>query len=603
MTVVFKYEERIDHYGTTLWCEQYASKPSFVKLWRWGVDDKIGGETLHSKPNMNRLMKTYLADGEIEVKVVRYKDVHSAFNSKGDVKEYIINNNLNESYRPQHNDDIETIELYIYDKSTLDKLFNEYNDYTVLVNKHSMNIRDGKYRDVDNFVEYDVNSEEFEFAVRRLESAYSSIVAKINHYDKTIMIYSIRLRWPTFESANSKRLNESFEDIVKEVANYVLSNNNVNGNTSIMTIDRFIRDAYFELYGEEMESDNKSLYRAIRDEIMFNILSLSESYDEDIDYEMSQFIKAVQKRRGTYSAKSYDGKLKVGDKVVVNSSKGLIDGVISDFDVNIMTGGETVEIEYWNEEKKSKWTMCGVPISRVKKVDEGLNESMHVGPMRLDDIIYALVKEYNMNWLTIDEHPEIAKFLPYSKIAKLDVNKTLESDKSSISLSISSDKKAVGLELTYINTDGKIKHIGWQDMSGDTLQNLTICLRKILNDVEVKIEKEYTKHPNANDLEYAIRDYVRRQTPRNFYLRNIVVGVKTRELTPDDKREGFTCIVDVEICPRDPQSRLSIGIDKNNCLRWTSQFAYHCQDGLSTPQHLIKWEQVEGKVATLLNSY
>lgn len=502
MTVVFKYEERIDHYGTTLWCEQYASKPSFVKLWRWGVNDKIGGDTLHSKPNMNRLMKTYLADGEIEVKVVRYKDVHSAFNSKGDVKEYIINNNLNESYRPQY-----------------------------------------------------------------------------------------------------RKINESFEDIVKEVANYVLSNNDVNGKTSVMTIDRLIKDAYFELYAEEMESDNKSLYRAIRDEIMFNIHSLSESYDEDIDYEMSQFIKAVQKRRGTYSAKSYDGKLKVGDKVVVNSSKGLIDGVISDFDVNIMTGGETVEIEYWNEEKKSKWTMCGVPISRVKKVDEGLNESMHTGPMRLDDIIYALVKEYNMNWLTINEHPEFAKFLPYSKIANLDVNKTLESNKSAISLSISSNKKVVGLELNYINTDGKLKHIGWQDMSGDTLQNLTICLRKILNDVEVKIEKEYTKHPNANELESAIRNYVRRQTPRNFYLRNIVVGVKTRELTDDDKREGFTCIVDVEICPRNPQSRLSIGIDKNNCLRWTSQFAYHCQDGLSTPQHLIKWEQVEGKVATLLNSY
>ena len=290
MTVVFKYEERIDHYGTTLWCEQYASKPSFVKLWRWGVDDKIGGDTLHSKPNMNRLMKTYLADGEIEVKVVRHKDVHSAFNSKGDVKEYIINNNLNESYRHQY-----------------------------------------------------------------------------------------------------RKINESFEDIVKEVANYVLSNNDVNGNTSVMTIDRLIKDAYFELYGEEMESDNKSLYRAIRDEIMFNIHSLSESYDEDIDYEMSQFIKAVQKRRGTYSAKSYDGKLKVGDKVVVNSSKGLIDGVISDFDVNIMTGGETVEIEYWNEEKKSKWTMCGVPISRVKKVDEGLNESSEYPLESVEETILEVV--------------------------------------------------------------------------------------------------------------------------------------------------------------------------------------------------------------------
>lgn len=503
MTVVFKYEERIDHYGTTLWCEQYSSKPSFVKLWRWGVDDKIGGDTLHSKPNMNRLMKTYLAEGEIEVKVVRYKDVHSAFNSKGDVKEYIINNNLNESYRPQY-----------------------------------------------------------------------------------------------------RKINESFEDIVKEVTNYVLSNNDVNGNTSVMTIDRLIKAAYFELYGEEMEYDNISLYRAIRDEIMFNNHSLSESYDEDIDYEMSQFIKAVQKRRGTYSAKSYDGKLKVGDKVVVNSSKGLIDGVISDFDVNIMTGGETVEIEYWNEEKKSKWTMCGVPISRVKKVNEGLNESMHVGPMRLDDIIYVLFKEYNISWLTINEHPEIAKFLPYSKIANLDVNKTLESDKTAISITSGRDAKYFGLGLQYIDKDGDLRMKDWVDMSKDTLQNLTICLRKILNDVEVKIEKEYTKHPNANELKYAIRDYVRRQTPRNFYLRNIVVGVKTRKLTTEDKREGFTCIVDIEINPDNPQQRLSIGIDKNDCLRWAWQTIYgDCKKGLDTPRHLIEWNQVEGEIATMLNSY
>ena len=388
MTVVFKYEERIDHYGTTLWCEQYASKPSFTKWWRWGLDNKVCGDMLRSKPNMNKLMKNYLGEGDIEVRTVRYNDVHSAFNSKGDVKEYIINNNLNESYRPQHNDDIETID--ITNIHQLDKIINRYNDYAVLVNKHSMNIRDGKYRDIDNFVEYDVNSKEFDFVLRRLTSSTTKIVAKINHYDKTIMIYSSRLSLPTFESAK-KRLNESFEDIVKEVANYVLSNNDVNGNTSVMIIDKLIKDAYFELYGEEMESDNKSLYRAIRDEIMFNNHSLSESYDEDIDYEMSQFIKAVQKRRGTYSAKSYDGKLKVGDKVVVNSSKGLIDGVISDFDVNIMTGGETVEIEYWNEEKKSNWTMCGVPISRVKKVDEGLNESSEYPLESVEETILEVV--------------------------------------------------------------------------------------------------------------------------------------------------------------------------------------------------------------------
>jgi hypothetical protein len=239
----------------------------------------------------------------------------------------------------------------------------------------------------------------------------------------------------------------------------------------------------------------------------------------------------------------------------------------------------------------------------MKSLKDTITEAIHKGPMPLYQIIYVLVKEYNLNWLTANEHPEISRFLPHSKIEDLDVKETLKSNKSAISISAGANEKSVGLGIKYITTDGKLKSIDWTDMSSDTLQNLTICLRKVLNDVEISIEKEYTKHPKAKDLESAIRDYVRRQTPRNFYLRNIEVGVKTRELTKDDKREGFTCIIDVEICPRDPQSRLSIGIDKNDCLRWTSQFAYHCQDGLLTPQHLIKWDQVEGKVATLLNSY
>ena len=203
----------------------------------------------------------------------------------------------------------------------------------------------------------------------------------------------------------------------------------------------------------------------------------------------------------------------------------------------------------------------------MKSLKDIITEAIHKGPIPLYEIIHVLVKEYNMRWLTAKEHPEFAKFLPYSKIEDLDVDKTLKSDKSAISISAGANEKSVGLALQYITTDGKLKSIDWPDMSGDTLQNLTICLRKILNDVEVTIEKEYTKHPKAKDLESTIRDYVRRQTPRNFYTRHIEVGVKTRELTKDDKKEGFTHIVDIEICPRDPQSRLSIGIDKNDCLR------------------------------------
>lgn len=239
----------------------------------------------------------------------------------------------------------------------------------------------------------------------------------------------------------------------------------------------------------------------------------------------------------------------------------------------------------------------------MKSLKDIITEAIHKGPMPLYEIIHVLVKEYNMNWLTAKEHPEFVKFLPYSKIEDLDVNETLKSNKSAISISAGANEKSVGLALQYITTDGKLKSIDWTSMSDGTLQNLTICLRKILNDVEVNIEKEYTKHPNYKYMEIDIKDMVNDNTPRSFYLRNIKVGTKVRELTRDDKKAGFSWIIDIEICPHDPQSRLSIGIDKNNCLRWISQFAYHCQDGLLTPQHLIKWEQVEGKVATMLQGY
>lgn len=263
MTITFNYEMYTDHYGTTLWCEEYANKPHFNKFWRWGIDEKVCGEMLNNKPNMKKLMKRYLADGEVEMEKTSYKDTKSSFRGDAKIQKRTIMNSITESY---------------------------------------------------------------------------------------------------------KRLNENFNDIVSEVTNYILSNNSINGKTSLMTIDRLIRDAYFELYGEEMEMDNRDLYRAIRDEVMFGKHSLRESYNEDLDYEMGEFIKAAQKMRGTYSAKSSNGKLKVGDRVAYERPSGWYEGVISDFSYNPMTGEETVDVDYWNEAKKSKWTMIGLPMSKVKKI-------------------------------------------------------------------------------------------------------------------------------------------------------------------------------------------------------------------------------------------
>ena len=240
----------------------------------------------------------------------------------------------------------------------------------------------------------------------------------------------------------------------------------------------------------------------------------------------------------------------------------------------------------------------------MKSLKDIITEAIHKGPMPLYEIIHVLVKEYNMNWLTAKEHPEFTKFLPYSKIEDLDVNETLKSNKSAISISAGRDVKSFGLALQYINKDGNLKSKDWVDMSKDTLQNLTICLRKILNEIDIEIEKEYTNHPNYKYLEIDIKDMVSDNIPRNFYLRNIKVGAKVRELTRDDKKAGFSWIIDIEINPDNPQQRLSIGIDKNDCLRWAWQTTYgDCKKGFNTPQHLIKWNEVNDKISTMLSSY
>ena len=105
-------------------------------------------------------------------------------------------------------------------------------------------------------------------------------------------------------------------------------------------------------------------------------------------------------------------------------------------------------------------------------------------------------------------------------------------------------------------------------------------------------------------MENEICDFVERQVPRGFNTRNIEVGIGTRELTNDDKKEGFSCIIDVEISPENPQQRLSIGIDKNDCLRYVWQTTYgDCKKGLMVPKHLILWKDVESQIATMLQSY
>lgn len=247
----------------------------------------------------------------------------------------------------------------------------------------------------------------------------------------------------------------------------------------------------------------------------------------------------------------------------------------------------------------------------MRSLKNFISEAIHQGPMRLDEIIRVLCSEYNLNWLTIKDYPEIGKFLPHSKVDDLDVAKTMGNNRCGISMSAGNSSKSIGLGIHYISTkksqysDGtKRRVLDWTDMSNDTLQNITICLRKVLNQFEEKLVKEYTKHPKAKDLRSEIKNFVSRQTPRNFYLRDIKVSVIERELTNDDKKAGFSCIVDVILCPDSPQQRLSIGIDKNDCLKYVWQTNYgECKKGLATPTQWILWKDTERQVATMLQGY
>ena len=247
----------------------------------------------------------------------------------------------------------------------------------------------------------------------------------------------------------------------------------------------------------------------------------------------------------------------------------------------------------------------------MKSLKDTILEAIHEGPMHIGDIIAVLAKDYHITWLNAKDHPEIGKFLPYSKVDDLDVAKTMADVRCGVGISAGNSPKSFGLAIHYISTeksqygDGtKRRVLDWADMSKDTLQNLVICMRKVLSQFEEKMEKEYTKHPKAKDLENEICDFVERQVPRGFNTRNIEVGIGTRELTKDDKKAGYSCIIDIEIVPHNPQQRLSIGIDKNDCLKYVWQTTYgECKKGLVTPTQWILWKDVESQIATMLQSY
>ena len=90
------------------------------------------------------------------------------------------------------------------------------------------------------------------------------------------------------------------------------------------------------------------------------------SENEELDYEMRELKKFFQKQNGKYHAKSSDGKFETGDKVIVHSKKGDIEGVIDDFGTHLMTWEETADVNYMKDGKE--YTFLGVPLSKIEKI-------------------------------------------------------------------------------------------------------------------------------------------------------------------------------------------------------------------------------------------
>lgn len=90
---------------------------------------------------------------------------------------------------------------------------------------------------------------------------------------------------------------------------------------------------------------------------------------EELDWELKQFQKAMQKQNGTYHAKSSDGNFQTGDKVIVHTKNmGDIEGVIEDFDTNIMTWEDTVDVKYFDEKRGEEMIMLSVPLTKIEKI-------------------------------------------------------------------------------------------------------------------------------------------------------------------------------------------------------------------------------------------
>ena len=97
------------------------------------------------------------------------------------------------------------------------KLINKYNDYRILINQPKLKLYK-QYKNIDNFIECDINDDNFEVMINRLMSATTMLIADINHQNKTILIYNKKLNLPTFENYMNMKYQDKIilENLIKK---------------------------------------------------------------------------------------------------------------------------------------------------------------------------------------------------------------------------------------------------------------------------------------------------------------------------------------------------------------------------------------------------
>lgn len=133
--------------------------------------------------------------------------------------------------------------------------------------------------------------------------------------------------------------------------------------------------------------------------------------EDEMNYDMQQFAKAMQKANGTYQATSSDGQWKTGDKVrVVSKRAGEIVGTIKDFGENFMTWEEDCDIDYIKDGQT--WTLVGVPLNRLERVGN-TNESKRIneewypeGDEGMDDYYFGSIMTLDVEGVFDDLTPE-----------------------------------------------------------------------------------------------------------------------------------------------------------------------------------------------------